>query len=73
MDDLNNAINVLEEIIVDFPSHYLASKRLLELRKEENNDFALRKELDRYFKLDPKNPTIYNDIIEIFHYDINTL
>jgi tetratricopeptide (TPR) repeat protein len=70
MDDLNNAINVLEEIIVDFPSHYLASKRLLELRKEENNDFALRKELDRYFKLDPKNPTIYNDIIEIFHYDI---
>ena len=29
MDDLNNAINVLEEIIVDFPSHYLASKRLL--------------------------------------------
>jgi DNA-binding SARP family transcriptional activator len=70
MNDLNNAINVLEEIIVEFPSHYSASKKLLKLRKEENNDYALKKELDRYFNLDPKNSTIYKDIIEIFQYDI---
>jgi tetratricopeptide (TPR) repeat protein len=70
MNDLNNAINVLEEIIIEFPSHYSASKRLLELRKKEHNKHKLKKELDRYFNLDPKNPTIYNDIIEIFQNDI---
>ncbi len=70
MDDLNNAINILEEIILESPSHYSASKRLLELRKKEHNKHKLKKELDRYFNLDPKNPTIYNDIIEIFQNDI---
>jgi tetratricopeptide (TPR) repeat protein len=70
MNDLNNAINVLEEIIKESPTHYSASKKLLELRKKENNEHRLQKELERYFKLDPTNPQIYNDLIQTFRFDI---
>jgi len=73
MDDLNNAINILEEIIFEAPSNYPASKKLLELRKKGNNEHALKNELDRFFNLDPKNPTIYKDIIEVFQNDVNYL
>ena len=69
MDDITNAIKTIEDIILEFPSHYMASKRLLILRKKVNNKKILKSELDRYFNLNPQNPTIYNDIIDVFHND----
>ena len=66
MHDVNNAIKVLEELVLEFPTHYSGSKKLLELKFQTKKKELVKKELIRFYNLDPKNPTIYDDLLEIF-------
>ncbi|NQT27671.1 restriction endonuclease [candidate division KSB1 bacterium] len=65
MHDVINAIKIIEELITEFPTHYQASKKLLKLKLKTKNLQYIKQEMDRFFNLDPYNPTIYNDLIEL--------
>ena len=73
MQDIDEAIKILEELVLEFPSHYAGSRKLLQLKSKIKDNNIIISELNRYFNLDPKNPTIYNDLLEIFSTDFELL
>lgn len=64
MDDLESAREALEECLALEPGAYYAVKELIPVLKKLDDKEGVRDWLGRLLRLDPHNPTVYNDALD---------
>jgi tetratricopeptide (TPR) repeat protein len=66
LDSISNSIVYYEQSNIIDPENYYTVKPLLDLYLKTNDD-KYKMLTDDFFNLAPDNPTIYNDLISIYH------